>query len=143
MLKKIVKIKSELKREAHPQFSSSQFDFKMLRNVSRNAFRAAVRARPTITASKPSILRSAGKAGSSILTSPFSSVSDNLQGHTGYHAASKAYSSDYKNRTSMIMELVNGPGALYDVLRFFWKYDVSITRIESRPGKTNALGEGR
>jgi hypothetical protein len=36
-------------------------------------------------------------------------------------------------RTSLLMELTNGVGVLHDVLRFFWKYDINITRIESRP----------
>mmetsp|Transcript_30085 Transcript_30085/g.51193 ORF Transcript_30085/g.51193 Transcript_30085/m.51193 type:complete len:403 (-) Transcript_30085:687-1895(-) len=36
-------------------------------------------------------------------------------------------------RTSVLMELTDRVGALHDVLRFFWKYDVNITRIESRP----------
>ncbi|KAG5181525.1 simliar to phenylalanine-4-hydroxylase [Tribonema minus] len=31
------------------------------------------------------------------------------------------------------MEVRDAPGALYEVLRFFWKHDVNITRIESRP----------
>ena len=62
------------------------------------------------------------------------------QAHTPHH---RAYSSDYKNRTSIIMELVDAPGALYDVLKYFWKFDISITRIESRPSKMNALGEER
>lgn len=37
------------------------------------------------------------------------------------------------NRTSLLMELTDRVGILHDVLRFFWKYDVNITRIESRP----------
>ena len=41
------------------------------------------------------------------------------------------------------MELVDRIGALYDVLKYFWKYDVYITRLESRPAKHNALGEDR
>ena len=40
-------------------------------------------------------------------------------------------------------QLQDHPGALYDVLRYFWKFDVSITRIESRPAKMNSLGEER
>ena len=37
-------------------------------------------------------------------------------------------------RTSVLMELKDtGVGVLHDVLRYFWKYDVNIVRIESRP----------
>lgn len=37
-------------------------------------------------------------------------------------------------RTSVLMELTDrGAGVLHDVLRYFWKYDVNICRIESRP----------
>jgi len=33
------------------------------------------------------------------------------------------------------MELPDRVGVLHDVLRFFWKYDVNIRRIESRPSQ--------
>lgn len=38
-------------------------------------------------------------------------------------------------RTSVLMELSDRVGVLHDVLRYFWKYDVNICRIESRPAK--------
>lgn len=38
-----------------------------------------------------------------------------------------------KPRTSVLMELTDRLGVLHDVLRYFWKYDVNICRIESRP----------
>lgn len=38
-----------------------------------------------------------------------------------------------KPRTSLLMELTDRVGILHDVLRHFWKYDVNICRIESRP----------
>jgi hypothetical protein len=44
-----------------------------------------------------------------------------------------------KPRTSVLMELTDRVGILHDVLRYFWKYDVNICRIESRPAK----GRGR
>ncbi|CAM9893922.1 unnamed protein product [Chrysoparadoxa australica] len=34
---------------------------------------------------------------------------------------------------SLLMEVKDGVGSLHEVLRYFWKYDISITRIESRP----------
>mmetsp|Transcript_2797 Transcript_2797/g.7512 ORF Transcript_2797/g.7512 Transcript_2797/m.7512 type:complete len:178 (-) Transcript_2797:123-656(-) len=39
------------------------------------------------------------------------------------------------NLTSLLMELPDRVGVLHDALRFFWKYDVNIRRIESRPSK--------
>lgn len=36
-------------------------------------------------------------------------------------------------RTSLLMELSDRIGVLSDVLRYFWKNDVNISRIESRP----------
>jgi len=36
-------------------------------------------------------------------------------------------------RVSLLMELADGVGILHNVLRYFWKYDVNVSRIESRP----------
>mmetsp|Transcript_20423 Transcript_20423/g.42803 ORF Transcript_20423/g.42803 Transcript_20423/m.42803 type:complete len:467 (+) Transcript_20423:14-1414(+) len=46
-------------------------------------------------------------------------------------------------KISCVLELKDRPGALHDVLKYFWKYDLNITRIESRPKTLNALGEAR
>lgn len=43
---------------------------------------------------------------------------------------------DEAPRTSILMELTDRVGVLHDVLKHFWKYDVNITRIESRPHRT-------
>ena len=40
-------------------------------------------------------------------------------------------------RTSVLMELSDRVGALHDILRYFWKYDINITRIESRINTDN------
>ena len=40
---------------------------------------------------------------------------------------------DEPPRTSILMELSDRVGVLHDVLKYFWKNDVNITRIESRP----------
>lgn len=42
---------------------------------------------------------------------------------------------DEQQLTSLLMELPDRVGVLHDVLRFFWKYDVNIRRIESRPSQ--------
>ena len=44
-------------------------------------------------------------------------------------------------RTSVLMELTDRVGVLHDVLRHYWKYDINITRIESRPHKMGPSGE--
>jgi hypothetical protein len=46
-------------------------------------------------------------------------------------------------RTSVLMELHDKVGILHDVLRFFWKYDINVTRIESRPAKSTKWGPKR
>lgn len=47
----------------------------------------------------------------------------------------KMVSLDEQQLTSLLMELPDRVGVLHDVLRFFWKYDVNIRRIESRPSQ--------
>ncbi|TMW63868.1 hypothetical protein Poli38472_014919 [Pythium oligandrum] len=39
------------------------------------------------------------------------------------------------NKTSIQLEVEDGAGSLQDILKFFWKHDVNMTRIESRPAK--------
>ena len=46
-------------------------------------------------------------------------------------------------RTSVLMELTDRIGMLHDVLKYFWKYDVNITRIESRPHKETSDSKTR
>ena len=43
-------------------------------------------------------------------------------------------------RTSVLMELTDRVGVLHDVLRLFWKYDINVSRIESRPVKIGSAG---
>ncbi|KAH9129642.1 hypothetical protein LEN26_006629 [Aphanomyces euteiches] len=40
-----------------------------------------------------------------------------------------------KPKTSVLLETQDFPGSLQDVLKFFWKHDVNMARIESRPTK--------
>jgi prephenate dehydratase len=40
-----------------------------------------------------------------------------------------------KPKTTVMLEVTDGPGSLQDVLKFFWKHDVNMCRIESRPTK--------
>jgi hypothetical protein len=45
-------------------------------------------------------------------------------------------------RVSVLMELTDRVGVLHDVLKYFWKYDINVSRIESRPGQTSQWGAG-
>ena len=36
-------------------------------------------------------------------------------------------------RVSIITEIPNEPGSLHNILGYFWKYDIDMTSIESRP----------
>ena len=40
---------------------------------------------------------------------------------------------DDTNQTSLLVELTDRVGVLHDVLKYFWKHEVNISRIESRP----------
>jgi hypothetical protein len=41
-------------------------------------------------------------------------------------------------RVSLLMELKDRVGILHDVLKYFWKYDLNVSRIESRPVHKNS-----
>lgn len=42
-------------------------------------------------------------------------------------------------RCSVLTEISDEPGALYRTLSYFWKHDIQITAIESRPSKNNTV----
>lgn len=43
-------------------------------------------------------------------------------------------------RVSLLMELTDRVGILHDVLKYFWKFDVNVCRIESRPVQSGRWG---
>ena len=47
-----------------------------------------------------------------------------------------------KPRVSVLMELTDCVGVLHDVLKYFWKYDINVSRIESRPVQTSQWEAG-
>ncbi|KAL7561957.1 hypothetical protein ACA910_022512 [Epithemia clementina (nom. ined.)] len=59
------------------------------------------------------------------------SASDTSLIHKGASSESNLYGT--VPRTSLLMQLTDRVGILHDVLRWFWKFDVNICRIESRP----------
>jgi hypothetical protein len=46
-------------------------------------------------------------------------------------------------RISVLMELTDKVGVLSDVLKYFWKYDINVCRIESRPLQVVSGGQRR
>ena len=68
-------------------------------------------------------------------------IQDNNYNKTRFWVLSKSKDTT-KNKTkmSMIFSVKDKPGALYNVLEIFNKYNLNLTKIESRPAKT-VLGE--
>jgi hypothetical protein len=46
-----------------------------------------------------------------------------------------------KPRVSVLMELRDRVGILHEVLKYFWKYDINVSRIESRPFNSGRWGK--
>jgi phenylalanine-4-hydroxylase len=42
-----------------------------------------------------------------------------------------------QSRVSILTEVEDTPGALHEVLKYFWKYEINLTHIESRPAPKN------
>lgn len=54
---------------------------------------------------------------------------------------SPALSTDASHpRVSILTEIKDEPGSLFDILRYFWKYEINLTHIESRPCPKNSDG---
>ncbi len=70
-----------------------------------------------------------------------SSIQDNMFNKTKFWILSKNDSKNIiENKMSLIFSVKDKPGALYNVLEIFNKYNLNLTKIESRPAKT-VLGE--
>ena len=65
----------------------------------------------------------------------FSRLSYRLPLRTAYKAFPQASFSTRQPRISILTEISNDCGSLHDILRYFWKYDLNLTRIESRPAR--------
>ena len=69
------------------------------------------------------------------------SIQDNEFNKTKFWVLSKNENTEGNfSKMSMIFSVKDKPGALYNVLEIFNKYDLNLTKIESRPAKT-VLGE--
>lgn len=68
-------------------------------------------------------------------------IQDNIYNKTKFWVLSKESNNEIKeNKMSMLFSVKDKPGALYNVLEIFNKYNLNLTKIESRPAKT-VLGE--
>eukprot|EP01038_Epipyxis_sp_PR26KG_P011804 gene11804-15796_t len=73
----------------------------------------------------------------------FNLHSSNFNNFFSHHALANVYQGNselvnivnyYPNRrVSILTEVKDEPGSFYEILRYFWKYDINLTHIESRP----------
>lgn len=56
---------------------------------------------------------------------------------TALRVRQAAFSGVEQPRISILADISNEPGSLHDILRYFWKYDLNMTRIESRPSTSD------
>ena len=92
------------------------------------------------TRTKPSSSTAAAAASSSAAAAATTAVERTH--YVSGHAATPPPpppASDQDDRTSLLTEIVDEPGALYRVLSYFWKHDVQLTAIESRPSNKNSV----
>ncbi len=65
-------------------------------------------------------------------------IANNSNNHTRFLVLSKKESPETGNdKTSIIFSIKHEPGSLYRIMENFYKNDVNLTKIESRPTKTN------
>jgi len=100
-------------------------------NGNRNYFLSSTLSKAPLDTNRTTKLSKLNKSSSFSTTLHISS--NVLQEEVLSMSSSLSSSKEDKNRSSLLMELTDRVGILHDVLRFFWKYDVNITRIESRP----------
>ena len=66
------------------------------------------------------------------------SIANNLNNYTRFLILSKTSSPETGNdKTSIIFSIKHEPGSLYRIIQNFYKNNVNLTKIESRPTKTN------
>jgi len=82
----------------------------------------------------------ASKTASSIYDMPIISenIANNLNNYTRFLILSKNESTETENdKTSIIFSIKHEPGSLFRIIENFHKNNVNLTKIESRPTKTN------
>lgn len=64
-------------------------------------------------------------------------IQDGISNETRFIIISREYNSATANtKTSLLLFLLNKPGALFKALEQFYSYDINLTKIESRPART-------
>ena len=82
----------------------------------------------------------ASKTSSTIYEMPIitENIANNLNNYTRFLVLSKKESTESENdKTSIIFSIKHEPGSLYRIIENFHKNNVNLTKIESRPTKTN------
>ena len=82
----------------------------------------------------------ASKIASEIYNMPIiaEEIADNLNNYTRFLILSKDSKQETKkDKTSIIFSIKHEPGSLYRIIDNFHKYNVNLTKIESRPNKTS------
>ncbi|NND87219.1 MAG: prephenate dehydratase [Nitrosopumilus sp.] len=82
----------------------------------------------------------ASKAASEIYKMPViaENIANNLNNHTRFLILSKKETDETGNdKTSIIFSIKHEPGSLYSIIDHFHKNNVNLTKIESRPTKSN------
>lgn len=64
-------------------------------------------------------------------------IQNNSENFTRFIVIAKELSDCLSDKISVVFDLINKPGTLYNVLRFFSKLDINLIKIESRPVKNN------
>ena len=83
----------------------------------------------------------ASKMASEIYNMPIiaEGIADNLNNYTRFLVLSKQEKKETgKDKTSIIFSIKHEPDALYRIIENFHNYNINLTKIESRPTKTNA-----
>jgi hypothetical protein len=75
------------------------------------------------------------------LPSSFHSSTSSLSSSSGSSAfvsstSSIPHEAYSQPRVSILTEIDDQPGSLYEILKFFWKHDINLTHIESRPSNS-------
>jgi prephenate dehydratase len=90
--------------------------------------------------SKKNIAGIASKDASKIYDMPVISenIANNLNNHTRFLILSKSNKEETgKDKTSIIFSIKHEPGSLHRIIEKIYNYNVNLTKIESRPTKTN------
>ncbi len=66
-----------------------------------------------------------------------SGIHTNKENYTRFVVLSSSLTNGQNNKISLLFNLVSKPGTLYNVLRYFAKYQINMVKIESRPVKNN------